>query len=68
MDDPKRKKGAIDALKTDFYANSSRSSVTKKRQEVEKLAMKATGSTCPYPLVEEAVVGVAAEASAGGPY
>ena len=44
LDDAELKGEAVSAVKGSFYANTSRVAQSRKRQEVEDLARKATGS------------------------
>ena len=61
LDDPLRRVAAEARLREAFFSNSSRTSASRKRRDVEELARRA--APCPervYPLAEATVVGVAA--------
>ena len=70
VSDPSRLRVAVDALTLDFYANSSRDAVTKKRAAVcrlaERAALSVPGSSAPFPLHVPVVHAVAAALKLAG--
>jgi len=67
MDSPALLEQAVANLEADFFANSSRLSVSKKRGDVEDLARRAVGDEGSiYPLSADTVIKVAAALKGGG--